>query len=214
MGVVTKIVLYIILAYFVIEAALFIIRGQPNAVANLQLVLYAILLFLYPRLFDKLYEKGGNLTLLLSSIEIATIGAIIGMVYFENVSLPKALLLGVTMPPLIIQLHELGHYVFAKKYGLEPVSLPIRKVFKVDFGITLAAVVHKKAKTFKENMTIALAGPFMNFLLAAIFWVLFTTGFNASSFVQKFYQFNFGFGMLNLLFDGIPALFFRPLTRS
>lgn len=213
MGIVTKIILYIILAFFVIEAALTIIGGQPNATVILQLILYAILLFLYPRLFDKLYEKGGNLTLLLSSIEIATIGAIIGIVYFENVSLPKALLLGATIPLLVIQLHELGHYVFAKKYRLEPVSLPIRKVFKIDFGITLAAVVHKKAKTFKENMIIAVAGPFMNLLLAAIFLVLFTTGFNTSSFVQQFYQFNFGFGMLNLIVEGIPALF-SPLTRS
>ncbi len=201
-----KIILYLFLVYFLITAILSILSGTPKTELILPVVLYVLTLFVYPRIFDKFYEKGGAQSLLFSSIEMATIGAIIGS--FDVSIGPISLLFGALGALLVIQAHEIGHFIFAKKYGLYPVSLPIRKVFKVGFGITLAAVVHKRAKRWKEHAVVALAGPLMNLLLMGVFWILLQVVFDPylALFFDLMYLFNRYFFIVNILFEGVPLL--------
>lgn len=202
-----KIVLYSILVYFLAMAGLSILAGSPRIDNVLPAVLFIVALFIYPKIFDKLYEKGGIQSLFLSSIEMATIGAIIGLFYVDSMGF-IAIFLGALGVLLVIQAHEIGHFIFCHKYKLDPISLPIRKTFKIDYGITLAAVVHKEARTFKEHTIIALAGPLTNLLLVGVFWALLQIISNSVlvSFFNLMYDFNLYFFMVNIAFEGLPIL--------
>ena len=138
---------------------------------------------------------------------MATIGAIIGSFSISSMGF-VALPLGALGILLVIQIHEFGHFIFCKKYNLNPISLPIRKVFSIGYGITLAAVIHEKAKTRMQNAVIALAGPLTNLLLVGIFWVLlqFVSDFTLLSFFNFMKEANWYFFIVNIAAEGTPIL--------
>ncbi|MCF8563559.1 M50 family metallopeptidase [Alicyclobacillus tolerans] len=99
---------------------------------------------------------------------------------------------------LLVMLHELGHAAMATQLGyqVEEVSLlPFGGVAKISYGNVGFRPRHEAA--------IAIAGPFINFALIGLSWVMWSLGFWSVDFFQRVVQLNLWIAVFNLL-PGLP----------
>jgi len=108
--------------------------------------------------------------------------------------------------------HELGHYVVADYYELEPkIEFELGKISDVGFGfegIPIASTNFKDNGSESELMVVALGGPFVNFILGLMFLIVFV--FCKDSYVRELMIIAvlisfLSFGMNLLPFEGVDG---------
>jgi len=119
---------------------------------------------------------------------------------------------------VFVFLHEMGHALMARQYGIATEHITL-------YPIGGVAALQRMPRSAGPELLVALAGPAVNFALAAGFWAILMTGsvvFGAApdSFLTWLMFANLGLGLFNLLpvfpMDGgriLRALLSGPLGR-
>lgn len=92
---------------------------------------------------------------------------------------------------LFVILHEMVHYLTARRLGFSGFDILI-----LPFGASLR-LKNLEDASIEEDILISISGPLMNFILAAIFYVLFKA--NYSKELYLFFMTNLSLGIFNLL---------------